>query len=49
METLSVVLKEHSEEVGVNWIEKGLYQSDLGGSTNGLVNENTCVTQYIQD
>ena len=42
VETLRVVLKEHSEEDGVNWMEKGLYQSDLGGRTNGLSKENTC-------
>ena len=37
-----MVLKEHSEDVGVNWTENGLYQSDLGGRTNGLSKEYTC-------
>ena len=37
-----MVLKEHSEEVGVNWMENGLCQSDLGGSTYGPLNEKTC-------
>ena len=37
-----MVLKEHSEDEGVNWIENGLCQSDLGGSTYGLSKECTC-------
>lgn len=42
METFSVVLKEHSEDEGVNWMENGLCQSDFGGSTYGLSKERTC-------
>ena len=42
METLSVVLKEHSDEDGVNLMENGLCQSDFGGRTNGLSKEKTC-------
>lgn len=37
-----MVLKEHSEDEGVNWMENGVCQSDLGGSTYGLSNECTC-------